>query len=136
MSQAVLIPSTINLVEKTVSYDKDQFMDVEHYCWRDIDEDLGNDAWIIGRKNSGIRNYGFLRAYKGGADIIITLDDDCFPAESDFVAKHIDNIQFNSSVGWHATYPNPLWMYTRGFPYAVRDKVPTMVSHGLWSGDP
>jgi hypothetical protein len=37
-------------------------------------------------------------------------------------------------VGWQTTYPHPDHLYTRGFPYSVRDKLKTVISHGLWSG--
>ena len=54
------------------------FEKVFNYSWEDIDKELGEDSWIISRKNSGIRCYGFLKAWQMGAEVIITLDDDCY----------------------------------------------------------
>lgn len=107
---------------------------ISHFNHKDIEKDLGKDSWIISRKNAGIRSYGFLKAYQMGADVIITLDDDCYPEEENFVEKHLDNLSFKASEGWFPIYPDPNWMYTRGFPYSNRDKFPVMISHGLWSG--
>ena len=69
-----------------------------------------------------------------GADVIITIDDDCYPSEKVFVKKHVDNLSFKAASNWFTTYPNPDWIYTRGIPYSVRKKIPIKVSHGLWSG--
>ncbi len=107
---------------------------VHHFCWQDINKDLGKNSWIISRKNAGIRGYGFWKAYQMGADVIVTLDDDCYPAEDNFIEKHLDNLNFKKAEGWFPVYPDPNWMCTRGFPYSVRNKLPAMVSHGLWSG--
>jgi reversibly glycosylated polypeptide/UDP-arabinopyranose mutase len=132
--------SKVNLVvvedgpETTVSVDESQYKSVIHYCWRDIERDLGENQWIISRKNAGVRNFGFWKAYEMGAEVIMTLDDDCFPVGQGWVEGHLANLEFRAARGWMTTYPDPMWMYTRGVPYAVRDKIPVMVSHGLWSG--
>ncbi len=110
------------------------FAAVYHYCWENIDSDMGKNSWIFSRHNSGIRSYGFLKAYELGASRIITLDDDCYPEEDDFTAKHLSNLEFKIPGGWINTYPDPKWMYTRGIPYSVRGKIKTVISHGLWCG--
>ncbi len=107
---------------------------IHHFSWTDIDHEFGKSAWIFPRKNAGIRSYGFWKAYVMGAEVIITLDDDCYPAEREFIKKHLDNLNFKAASSWYTTYPNPEWIYTRGIPYSVRRKIPIMVSHGLWSG--
>lgn len=106
---------------------------VVHVAWGDIDAEFGKNAWIFPRKNAGIRSYGFWKAYTLGADIVITLDDDCYPAEPAFVQKHLMNLESRAPVGWMTTFPHPEYLYTRGFPYGVRGKRPVLVSHGLWS---
>lgn len=106
---------------------------IYHYDWSDIDGEFGKNGWIFSRQNAGIRSYGFWKAYEKGADVIITLDDDCYPAEPDFVQKHMDNLSASAPVRWMTTFPHPEYMYTRGFPYEIRSKRPVMVSHGLWS---
>lgn len=120
--------------EKTVKTDHLNFASVNHLTHKDIEKDFGKDSWIFSRKNAGIRCYGFWKAYKAGADVIITLDDDCYPAEGDFVKKHLENLEQKMSIGWQSTYPNSKWMFTRGFPYKNRNIYPVMISHGLWSG--
>lgn len=109
------------------------FKRVYHYCWEDIRKDFGAQEWIFPRKNAGIRSYGFWKAYGLGADAVITLDDDCYPVDGDFVRQHVDNLKSKAPAGWFTTFPHPKYMYTRGFPYTVRNKKRVVVSHGLWS---
>jgi hypothetical protein len=109
------------------------FRAVHHYSWEDIRKDFGENEWIFPRQNAGIRSYGFWKAYSLGADTIITLDDDCFPAEDDFVQKHLDNLRICAPERWFPTFPHPKYLYTRGFPYGVRNQKKVKVSHGLWS---
>jgi len=51
----------------------------ELYDWKDIDDDLSDDAWIISRNTDCVRNYGYLMAYKNDPLFIATLDDDLIP---------------------------------------------------------
>lgn len=113
---------------------RQKFLSISNFTWDDIDHDLGKDSWIISRHNAGIRSFGFWKAYQMGADIVITLDDDCYPTSDNLIEEHINNLSFKGAKNWQTTYPNPKWMYTRGFPYSNRKVVPIMVSHGLWSG--
>lgn len=107
--------------------------EVKHYCWENIDKDLGENSWIISRRNAGIRCYGFLKA-KG--DYIITLDDDCYPAEGfdNNIQNHIINLNFNYNIkSWELLTEKP----TRGFPYFnVEKEVKAVISHGLWLSNP
>jgi reversibly glycosylated polypeptide/UDP-arabinopyranose mutase len=119
--------------KKTVKIPQVPNKEVLHYCWEDILKDFGQHEWIFSRKNAGIRSYGFWKAYALGADVIITLDDDCYPAEGRFVQQHIDNLSRKAPRGWVTTYPHPDFVYTRGIPYKIRDIYPTMISHGLWT---
>lgn len=109
------------------------FKDIFHYAWDDIRSEFGSNEWIFPRRNAGIRSYGFWKAYEKGADVIITLDDDCYPAESEFVQKHLSNLAWRAPEFWSPTFPHPSYMYTRGFPYSVRNKKRVVISHGLWS---
>jgi reversibly glycosylated polypeptide / UDP-arabinopyranose mutase len=104
-----------------------------HYTWRDIANDFGKDEWIFSRRNAGIRSYGFWKAHQLGADAIITLDDDCYPVDRDFVRQHIENLYTKAPECWFPTYPDRQFVYTRGFPYSVRDKRRVVISHGLWT---
>ena len=117
-----------------VEVSSQKFASVNIYTRSDIKKEFGSNSWIFSRKNAGIRTYGFYKAHKLGADIIITIDDDCYPTGDDLVQGHLDNLNFKAPEKWINTYPNPSWIYTRGIPYKVRDKVKICISHGLWSG--
>jgi hypothetical protein len=113
---------------------KNIYKSITHFTRKDIDNDLGKNNWIISRHNAGIRAFGFWKAYQAGADVIITIDDDCYPTNDNFVQEHLDNLDFKNATKWINTYPNPTWIYTRGFPYKIRNKGRVCLSHGLWSG--
>jgi hypothetical protein len=112
---------------------QEQFKNIFHYSWKDIQKDFRGDEWIFSRKNAGIRSYGFWKAHQLGADCIITLDDDCFPVDNNFVEQHIANLTTRAPHKWFATFPHPDFVFTRGFPYTIRHKHTIVMSHGLWS---
>lgn len=103
-----------------------------HYTWKDVEKDLGENSWIISRRSSAIRSYGFLKAYQMGADYIYTLDDDCLPLENRFVDDHISVL--NNSPIWS---PAIHGLRTRGLPYKNFGKLENvMLNVGLWTGVP
>lgn len=110
------------------------------YAWNDIDSDLGAQSWIIPRRTSAIKSYGFLKAYQDGCDYIWTLDDDCFP-EGRPEGSYIRTLQTlldwkYEEDSWWNTLPQGL-PYPRGYPYGIRQSVQqAMIHHGLWSGVP
>jgi Reversibly glycosylated polypeptide len=119
---------------------------VEHYAHEDINSDLREHAWIIPRKTSAVRSYGFLKALEGPCDAIWTLDDDCYPEEGhkdqymrlleeNFKQPVVANDVHN---GWWNTIPEQDYpTYPRGYPYEIRDKDRMVaVHHGLWSNIP
>jgi hypothetical protein len=106
---------------------------VYHLTWADIQKDFGKDGWIFSRKNAGIRSYGFWKAYQLGADVIVTIDDDCYPIDDKFIQNHQDNLKQKAPEFWVGTYPHPDFNFTRGIPYTVRNKRQVVVSHGLWT---
>lgn len=112
----------------------------EHYSWRDAENDLGDRAWIIPRRTSAVRSYGLWQAWRGGADIIWTTDDDCYPQDGlrgRYLAE-IENVLSGEvpSDAWHNTIGHT-HLKPRGYPYGVRDvKRPVMLHHGLWSNVP
>lgn len=108
--------------------------EIFHYSWKEIDDDLQKNSWIIPRKVSAIRNYGFYKAYQLGAEVVITLDDDCYPVTGhNLVKDHLKNLSLTTARRWTNTYPDSRHMYTRGFPYLVRNEAPVALSHGLWT---
>lgn len=105
------------------------------------------------------RNVGFLMALDGGADLLITIDDDNYCLDdSDFVREHLaagDDVsedEIHSSDGWfnicsllEADTPAEIW--PRGFPYFARRREKQITCRpaaparaamnvGLWLSDP
>ena len=107
------------------------------YNWTDIEEDLGDDRWIISKRDSACRCYGFLKAE---SEYVYTIDDDCFPAKDpdgkrvNAVAEHKSNLDEPS----HPHFFNTLYdqEFVRGYPFSRREGVPTAISHGLWLNIP
>lgn len=95
---------------------------------RDI---MGKDYELIFNKNDGVRNAGFwyISKYLPEVDTIITLDDDVLPL-GDTIQDHLDTLNRRVPISWVKSCSE----YTRGFPYAVREESPVMISHGLWKG--
>jgi reversibly glycosylated polypeptide/UDP-arabinopyranose mutase len=112
--------------------------DVSHHVsWAEIVDDLGDDAWIMSRRDSSIRSYGFLMAYRLGADYIFTMDDDCRPMpvrtmDNSFVWRHMENM--TNTPRWIESIPG---QRTRGLPYKNKGVAKNVVmSVGLWEGNP
>ena len=104
---------------------------LEAFSWTEIDAILP-DPTIVSRRDSAIRSFGFWRAWIPGAQIIFTLDDDCYPTDDDLVETHRDNLY--RTPAWTSSVPG---MRVRGLPYrnvgVLRD---VYVSMGLWRGYP
>ncbi|MDP2649451.1 MAG: hypothetical protein Q8P10_01265 [bacterium] len=119
--------------DKTIETPSKFFKQIFHFSWKEIDKELGKNSWIIQRKNAGIRNFGFLKAWQFKSDITVTLDDDCYPIkEQKFLKSHFENLSSYSPSDWFPTYPHRKYFCTRGFPYSVRGKFEVVISHGLW----
>jgi hypothetical protein len=104
---------------------------VEVFSWREIDAELP-DAAIISRGDSGIRAFGFWKAWQLGAAAIFTLDDDCYPSGDDLVAGHLHNL--HETPAWESSVPG---LRVRGLPYRnLGGPLPVDVSVGLWVGHP
>lgn len=121
-----------------------------HYAWSDIENDLGKDSWIIPRRSSAIKAYGFMRAYHLKSDVIISLDDDCYPLEKyipkfnkkDFVRSHLDALFINKEIeeAWFPTMQMFDDVRPRGLPYKNVKRIVSpndvFLSHGLWANVP
>lgn len=105
------------------------------------------------------RNIGYLMALEGGAELVVSIDDDNFPAaEHDFIGEHavcgarrtLDTV--SAPGGWYnicnllETTPVGVALFPRGFPYRARradlahgfspQDRRIGVNVGLWTGDP
>lgn len=114
---------------------------VGHYSWKEIDGELGERGWIIPRRTDCVRSFGYYKAWKDGVDILITLDDDCYPAHStpyliqtfvDILSGVAGSAWFNTLAGRVTNYNN---LYPRGFPYTERWRA-VALCHGLWKHVP
>jgi hypothetical protein len=114
---------------------------VEHLCWRDIEEEMGENAFAISRRDSAIRSFGFYYAWKHYANAgmpntdkyFFTLDDDCYPTDRDaFVPEHIAGLHPQK---WAELIPG---VRTRGLPYynPGRQALESDVHVGLWHNVP
>jgi hypothetical protein len=102
---------------------------VEVFSWREIEAELP-EPWIISRRDSGIRAFGFWKAWQLGAETIFTLDDDCHPAEDDLIAGHLRNL--HDTPAWESSIPG---LRVRGLPYRnMGGPLHVDVSVGLWAG--
>lgn len=131
--------AAVYIVEDNPTATFDLGRDCGHFSWRDIKSDLGENEWIISRRSAAIRCYGFLRAYWDGADVIITLDDDCLPLRypdnpaPSFIATHLSML----------AKKHPRWVSTidsvyqaRGEPYRDRGAIHTVLNMGGWTNVP
>ncbi|MBI4244697.1 MAG: hypothetical protein HY606_11460 [Planctomycetes bacterium] len=121
-----------------------------HYSWADIEHDLGHDSWIIPRKTSAIRSYGFWKAHQLGADTVISLDDDCYPLSNyitiDSNGSSVDCFQQHFVNLYEIGRKERRWISSirnirpRGLPYiddfdvVHPDRI--ILSHGLWAHIP
>lgn len=103
-----------------------------HYAWDDIDKELKEKSWIIPRRSGAIRSFGFCKAYQQSPDMIVALDDDCYPDHKNFLGRHWQALQKEHPLEWFQHFPG---MRVRGLPYDL-DKAPTVFNMGLWSNVP
>ncbi len=109
------------------------FDNINIYTRKDIKKELKDDAWIIPVSDSAIRSFGYYKAWQKNPDLIITVDNDCFPERKNYyISQHWKALNQKATLGWVKT----AHMYTRGFPYNIRDKTEVVINHGLWSRFP
>ncbi|KAH9770025.1 UDP-arabinopyranose mutase [Citrus sinensis] len=116
--------------------------DYELYNRNDVNRVLGPRVSCISFKDSACRCFGFLVSKK---KYIFTIDDDCFVAkdpsgkEINALAQHIQNLLTPSTPLFFNTLYDPYRDgadFVRGYPFSLREGVPTAISHGLWLNIP
>lgn len=100
---------------------------IHHYAHDDIKKDMGDNSWIIPTKTSAVCSYGYYKAWKMGADMIVRLDDDVHYDGDDFIEKHKQRLFKPRPLFWMNTFDEG---YPRGFPYSERCH-PTVLNYGL-----
>jgi reversibly glycosylated polypeptide / UDP-arabinopyranose mutase len=109
---------------------------VQHYAWCDIEDQLGDAAWVIPRGSGCVRSFGCWVAHEMRPDMIVALDDDTRPdpAHTGFLDAHWARLQGASDPAWVSTLDLAC---PRGLPYFTTSREPFVVlNHGLWSGVP
>jgi Reversibly glycosylated polypeptide len=109
---------------------------VQHLGWRDIDDQLGDAAWIIPRGSGCVRSFGIWLAHRMQPDMIVALDDDTRPdpAHPGFLEAHWARLQNASESAWVSSLASA---DPRGMPYFVTTREASVaLNHGLWSGVP
>ena len=99
------------------------------YSHKEIEKELGKNFWIIPFGTSAIRSFGFWKAWQKKPDMIVSLDDDCYPDQADYLFQHSQLLNSYVTLDWVKTAN----MFTRGFPYSIREKAEVVINHGLWS---
>lgn len=109
--------------------------EIAHYSWEEIDQEFGEDSWIIPRRTDCIRSFGFYKASQRKVDLIVSLDDDCYPVERGFISKHWQRLtEVADSPAWTSTV---LGGTPRGLPYFEKARTAECVlNHGLWTNIP
>ncbi len=110
-----------------------------HYSHKEIAAVLGNDDWIISKRDSACRCFGFLIAWSGGADRVLTLDDDVRPiAELGWGKDHPSLVELHQKAMEHRRWvPSVPGLRVRGLPYVNHGRLPDVVANvGLWTGHP
>ncbi len=109
---------------------------VRHLAWCDIEQQLGDAAWIIPRGSGCVRSFGCWVAHQMRPDMIVALDDDTRPdpAHPGFLEAHWARLQRAADSAWVSTLDAAS---PRGMPYFATSREPAVVlNHGLWSGAP
>lgn len=88
---------------------------------------------LLSNRNAGIKNLGFAFIAKmlPSVERIIALDDDVTPV-GDTILDHLDVLEAKAPISWMPVGD----VYTRGFPYGVRDEAEIVLSHGVWGNVP
>ena len=122
----------------TPTFDIQSPIRITHLSWEDIDADLGAESWIIPRRTDCVRSYGYYKSWCEHPDMIITLDDDCYPIEEGgigFIEKHWMRLcEGGRDEAWT---PSGDGVVTRGVPYyhTARERR-CVLNHGLWTNVP
>lgn len=106
---------------------------IHHYGHKEIKEDLGDKNWIISKKDSACRCFGFKKAWDFGGEWILSLDDDTYPDSSlngGICEEHLKVINSFTICKESAG------IRTRGLPYRNFGKVDNVVCNmGLWTNN-
>jgi len=105
----------------------------DHYSWKDIDKELRDKSWIIPRKTDCVRSFGLFKAWQQGYDMIVTLDDDCYPDDKNFIETHKKCLfERKYAKDW---FQHSQSITVRGVPKDIEFSY-SVANMGLWSNVP
>lgn len=120
-----------------------QGFDADVYTQSDIAKALGPKlASSLSFKGTSCKNFGYLVSKK---QYVFTLDDDCVPAQDPAgdavnpLLQHVTNLKNPSTPLFFNTLYDPYRDgadFVRGYPFSLREGLPTAISHGLWLNVP
>lgn len=102
----------------------------QHFCWEDIENDLGNLSWIIPRRSDTVRSFGYLWAWNQGYGFLQTADDDCYPQKG-YEELDLLHKSMLTRTKWFNTLNS---VRPRGIPYFNTGKRDVHINHGIWQG--
>mmetsp|Transcript_18772 Transcript_18772/g.52283 ORF Transcript_18772/g.52283 Transcript_18772/m.52283 type:complete len:351 (+) Transcript_18772:211-1263(+) len=117
-------------------------LDVDLYDTTDFERKLGSKAWIFQGGSSCVRSFGFLFTKRR---FIFTIDEGCFVGKKpngetiNALRQHVLNLITPATPFFFNTLYDPYSKgsdFVRGYPFTLRQGVPTALSHGLWSNVP
>lgn len=99
-----------------------------HLSWADID--YHDWAHIIPRRSDTVRSYAYWWAWEQGFDYMMTMDDDCYPAQG-YEQLDLIHKQMLTRTRWFNTLNS---VRPRGMPYFNTGKRDVHINHGIWQG--
>jgi len=129
------------------------YPNVKYLSPKEQERDYKEISDIIGWKTIQRRNIGFVAAYKMGADIVATVDDDNIPydnwGQNLYVGKTISVDLYEPELDvfdplsvtrdnyiWHRGYPIEYLQKRHRVEYKGKTKRKVLVQADLWDGDP
>lgn len=100
----------------------------QHFAWKDIDQHEW--SWIVPRRSDTVRSFGYWWAWKQGYEYLMTLDDDCYPAEG-YEELDLLHKSMLRRTRWFNTLNN---VRPRGIPFKNLGERPVHINHGIWEG--
>ena len=103
------------------------------------DKEVFEKSWIFNRHTK--RNFGFAYALQQNYDVVINLDDDCFPKSNTYFDDHISRLQSTSHdyfniLNAFSNVPSDVFIHgARGHPTNISKQSQVVVNQGLWEGD-
>jgi hypothetical protein len=130
-----------------------KYPNVKYFSPEEQEIDYKEISDILGWKTIQRRNIGFIKAYRMGADILATVDDDNIPydnwGQNLYIGETINvdlyepelnvfdplSITINNQV-WHRGYPIEYLQKRHRVEYKGKTKRKVLIQADLWDGDP